>query len=237
MANKDYLRKKVKYHIRDIHILDPELDGIIETVFEEISAKTRIFKKLFGFTVHEDIMSYNFKAIARLNERVELETTSIVIGDPLPEDMWNFIKTGEFPDPVVGKDLVVDPARARMQHLLDIYDIDGNSVLSKFEERGSDYYFCFDDEWRKINDQKPFVFVGSIVPEIDELTDDMLMELVPTVIAGAKFYINDTMHSPDDTQATNYDFMRWYQAVEEITNRYTNISYSNVNHKKDSKWL
>lgn len=237
MANKDYLRKKVKYHIRDIHILDPDLDGIIETIVEEIGSKTKIFKKMFGFTVHDEIVSYNFKGIARLNEKVELETTGIVIGDPLPEDMLNFIRTGEFPDPVVGKTYTVEESRARMKDLLDIFDIDGHSVLSKFEERGSDYYFCFDDEWRKVNDKKPFVFIAAIIPEIDELTDDILVEISSAVIAGAKFYVNDTMHSPDDTQATNYDFMRWYQALEELTNRYANVSYSNVNQKKDSKWL
>ncbi len=237
MANKDYLRKKVKYHIRDIHILDPDLDGIIETIVEEIGVKTRMFKKMFGFTVHEDIKAYNFRSLARLNERVELEPTEITIEDPLPSDMLNFLNTGVFPDPVVDKTVITEAARARMIHLLDIFDEKADSVLSMFEERGSDYYFCFDDEWRQVNDKKPFVFTAAVVPEIDELSDDILVEISSAVIAGAKFYVNDTMHSPDDTQATNYDFMRWYQAVEELTNRYSNVAYSNVNREKDGKWL
>ena len=233
MVNKEYLRNKVKYHIRDIHMLDPDLDAMIETIVDEISVETNIFRKLFGFTVHDDIVSYNFKGIARLNERTELEPVDIIIGDPTPEDMINFINTGEFPDPVVTKTVVTEAARARLFNVIDIFDLKGNSVLDRFEDRGSSYYFCFNDEWRKIHDNESFIFTGSVSPEIDELTDDMLMEIAPCVIAGAKFYVNDTMHSPDDTQATNYDYMRWFQAKEKLGNLFPTTVYSI---QEDKRW-
>jgi hypothetical protein len=237
MANIDYLRKKVKYHIRDIHILDPDLNDMINTVLEEIAYKTRIFKKVFGFTVHKEIQAYNFKNIARLNEQVELEPIQIAIGNPTPEDMLKFVLTGVFPDPQVTKELVTENSRARMFDLVDIFDKDGISVLDKFEERGSSYYFCYDENWRTLNDKQGFMFVGTVIPEVDELEDDKLVEITSAVIAGMKFYVNDTMHSPNDTQATNYDYMRWYQTLEELRNRYPTTTFANSMVEKDRKWI
>jgi hypothetical protein len=45
------------------------------------------------------------------------------------------------------------------------------------------------------------------------------------------------MHSPNDTQATNYDYMRWYQTLEELKNRYPTSTFANSMIEKDRKWI
>ncbi len=233
MTQKDYLRNKVQIHIRDVKIENSDLDAIIETVVDEIALETRIFKKLYGFTIHEDIEKYNFRYIAKMNEQVEEEPTNIIFGDPSDEDLIDFIENGNFPDIPVEKTLTIEPNQSQFFDLMDIFDENGNSVMDKFEERGSSYYFCYDEQFRNMNDKKKFVFAGWIKPDIEELHDEELSIITPTVIAGCKFYINDTLHSVEDVQATNYDFMRWFQSKERLGNLFPTVVYST---KEDIQW-
>lgn len=113
MTQKDYLRNKVQIHIRDVKIENSDLDAIIETVVDEIALETRIFKKLYGFTIHEDIEKYNFRYIAKMNEQVEEEPTNIIFGDPSDEDLIDFIENGNFPDIPVEKTLTIEPNQSQ----------------------------------------------------------------------------------------------------------------------------
>ena len=234
MAQKDWLRKKVKIHIRDVNMTDSELDDIIDTVVTEIALETRIFKKLYGFTIHENIEKYNFRYLARMNEQVEEEPCNIVLGNIGTNDLLDFIANGSFPEIPVDKNLEVEPYQSQFLDLLDVFDENGLSVLDIFEERGSSWYFLYDEQFRNINDEKRFVFSAWVKPDINELHDEDLSIILSTVISGCKFYVNDTLHSPDDTQATNYDFMRWHQGKENLRNRFPTTVYST---REDKQWL
>jgi len=234
MAQKEWLRNKVKIHVRDVNMTDSELDDIIDTVLNEISLETRVFKKLYGFTVHEDMEQYDFRYIARLNEQVEQEPGNITLGDPSPGDIIKFISEGTFPEILVNKNLEIETAQSQFIDLLDLFDEKGFSVLHRFEERGTSTYFCYNDEWRKQNDLKRFVMAAWVRPDIAELHDEDLSIILTTVIAGCKFYINDILHSVEDTQATNYDFMRWFQNKQRLADRFPTTVYST---KVDGKWL
>ena len=122
MAQKEWLRNKVKIHIRDVNMTDSELDDIIDTVLGEISLETRVFKKLYGFTVHEDIEQYDFRYIARLNEQVEQEPGNITLGDPSPSDILKFVSDGTFPEIPVDKNLEIETAQSQFIGLLDLFD-------------------------------------------------------------------------------------------------------------------
>ena len=234
MAQTDWLRNKVKIHIRDMSATESEIDGIIDTVLTEIALETRLFKKLYGFTVSKDEPQYNFRYLTKMNEQVEEEPGNIVLGDISPEDLVNFIDTGVFPTITVDKNLEIETHQSQFLDLLDIFDLEGMSVLDKFEERGSTYYFVYDQEWLNCNDGKNFMFAAWVKPEVMELHDEDLSIILSTVIAGCKFYLYDTLHSKDDVQATNYDFMRWHQAKENLGNRFPTTVFST---KETNKWL
>ena len=237
MTNAEYLREKVKYHIRDVHLEDDGIDSVIQTVLEDISLGSRVFKKLHGFTVHKDVNLYNFRYLGRLNEQVEKEPTSITFTAPEQQEILDFLKYGTLPSPTVNKVLQDDLAQSRVMDVLDIFDDEGRSILDKFEERGSSYYFCYDQEWLNNNDGKQMCFSAWIVPHIDELAEEQLLDIVQCVIAGTKFYVNDTLHSKDDTQATNYDFMRYHQCRENLTNRYPTAVVSRTDFARENRWL
>ena len=226
MAQIDWLRNKIKLHIRDVNMTASELDDLIDTLLTEIALETRIFKKLYGFTVHKDIEKYNFRYLARMNEQIEEEPTKITLLEPSTSDILNFISEGTFPTIPVEKELEIEKEQSQFLDLLDIFDEYGGSILDKFEERGSSYYFCYDEEWRELNDNKRFVFTAWVKPEVGELHDEELSILLPTLISGAKFYVNDTLHSPDDVQASNYDYMRWFQNKKLLQDRFPTVAYS-----------
>jgi hypothetical protein len=237
MDPKEWLRNKVKIHVRDVNTTDDELDSVIETVVEEIANETKIFKKVFGFSIHEGKYTYDFRYLARMNERLEHEPVDITFGSPERSEVLDFLMNGHLPSPSIEKDLIIEPGESRLFEVLDIFDINGISIFDKFEQVSPYEYHVYDEQWLKENNNMQCAFIGTIVPNLTELHDENLLDIVITVISGVKFYINDTLHSPDDTQATNYDYMRWFQAKEKLMNRFpTSISLKTNNTRRNS-WL
>lgn len=236
MAQIDYLRKKVKYHVKDVDISDDDLDGIIETTMEDISLTTKVFKKIYGFTVHKDINLYDFRYLARLNEEVEYEPSKITLTDPSSAEIIDFLATGSLPSPGVEKELEQEKAQSRFIDLLEVFDEMGRSILDKFEYRGSTSYFVYDQAWLEEHDGAQMAFTAWVVPMIDELHDEDLLTIMPTVIAGSKFFVMDSLHSVSDVQATNYDFMRYYQAKDELRNMFPTAIITNTIETKDNRW-
>jgi hypothetical protein len=233
MENIEWLRARVRLLVKDVTTDDNALDEIIKYVINELALETRIFKKLYGFTVHKEIEKYNFKYMARLNEQVEEEPSEITFADPDFKEIIEFIANGEFPTPITEKKLEIEEAKSSFIDLLDIFDEYGCSVMHKFEERGSSYYFCYDKEWRYLNDDRKFVFAAWVTPDINELHHEDLLVIAPTIIAGCKFYINDLLHSSADVQATNYDYMRWFNGKKQLMDKFPTAVYST---KEDRRW-
>ena len=238
MSNLDIIRKKVKYHIRDI-IAEPEdVDDVIDTVFREISTEIPWAHKNYGFQVFKDIKDYNFHMLAKLNEQVELVPEEIAITGGYTEEQYvNFFNTGEIPDPKVEKTLVVDTNEADVIHVINIYNEYGVDVSDKFKERGANWYTVEDEGWLELNDKRPFVFTAQVVPEINELDDYMMNMILPVMIEGVKFYVSNTMQSGADSQVANYFYMRYYNRKKDLRNLVPNISYTTQNDTKDKRWL
>jgi hypothetical protein len=236
MTNTELLRNRLRSIIGDIKIDDDQLDEMINHTIQDIAQHTMLFKKLYGFSVHKEVEMYNFRAIARMNEETEEEPSEIIISDPDLKDVLEFIQDGKFADPKVDKTLEEDLAKSLLIDVLDIFDKNGHSVLDKFSERGSTYYYCYDERWREENDNEPFVFAAWITPHIDELQPEYFFDVLPALTAGVKFFINDLLHSPSDTQATNYDFMRYHQAKEELKNKFP-VTVISTNVQRINRWL
>jgi hypothetical protein len=237
MENIEYLRKRCLLTTPDVKVSDDEADSIIEEIVIDIATRTHIFKKIYGFTVHPDVQMYNFRYIARLNEEVEQEPQGISFDDPLPEDVLEWLQDGTIPSPVVKKDLVDDPYQAKFLYLTDIYDNDGRSVLEKFHSKGTSYYYCYDTLFLEQEQDNPMAFTAIVVPPIEELAEEQLLEIVTTVVAGFKFYVNDMLHSGSDVQASNYDFLRYHQSIGELRDLHPTVGYSNVNYTRIKRWI
>ncbi|OQX84624.1 MAG: hypothetical protein B6D63_04130 [Candidatus Latescibacteria bacterium 4484_7] len=238
MSNLETLRTKLKFHAKDISVTDDELDMVIEQVFEDIALRTRIFKKAYGFTVHEEIELYDFREIASLNERTEIEISDVTTGTFTDDQIVSFFQNSEeWPDPEVTKTLFNDDTVSRMLGVIEIYDEYGVSVTDKFDYIGNEQYACRDKAWRDSMDDKPFLFIGYVVPVLDELRDEDMVTITSTIIEGAKYYIANTMQMPIDNQVSNLYYMRYFNKIKEIINQYPTLVYGVENRRKDRKWL
>ena len=79
-------------------------------------------------------------------------------------------------------------------------------------------------------------FVASVLPQLEELHDEHIAVISACVVAGYKFYTNDLLHSSADVQATNYDYMRYYQELQSLINLYPHIAQATKT-KRILKWL
>jgi len=233
LTPQELIRNRIKLLVRDIEFSDEEYDELFRIVLTELAVETKIFRKLYGFTVDENIVDYNFSALAEMNEEVEQEPTNITIGRVSPEDFEKFIETGVFPEVPIEKEFIDDPYRSHLIDVVDILDDEGYSISHKFEYRGGSYYYLTDSAYRRQADGKPFVFVATVIPDIGELPPMVLQTIFHSLVAGIKFYAYDTQQSTADTQSSNYNFLRWHQAKEELRNRFANYVRTK---QRSNKW-
>ena len=233
----DTIVSKVRFHIKDIYINDQELEMLVTQVLEDIAGTTKIFKKLYGFTLHESIEVYNFREIARMNEQVEVELQDVVIGTPDRSEMIKFLLSGSFPTPNVQKTQFVESdAMSYMLDLLDIFDANGMSVTDKFQYHGTTQYYCLDKYWRKDNDTKTFCFTASVSPHIDEINPEDLLIIMDAVIEGVKYYAANTLQTVEDGQVANIYYQRFFSKQQNLIDRYPTQIFSIMSPKGISQW-
>ncbi len=221
MSNIQTIAKKVNFHIRDVKSTSDEVEQIILQVISDISHETKLFKKIIGFTVHEDIKVYDFRNITRMNEETEVELQSVTINPYTPEDIIEFLETGEWQDPeVIKTEFIEDAAQSTFVDLLDIFDENGYSIREKFKYHGTAQYYCLDDDWRKEEDNVGKAFVASVVPHIDELLEEDMLIIMPAIIEGCKYYFNDTFASTNDAQVANLYYQRYWQKKQALIDQH-----------------
>ena len=215
------IRGKVKFHIRDISFKDYEIDEMILQVITDIANETKLFKKIIGFTIHEDKKIYDFRNLTRMNERVEIELEAVSIQAYTPEDIIEFIKAGAWSNPEIDKTVFVErDGQSMFIDLLDVYDEFGHYITDKFQYHGTAQYYCLDNQWRKDNEGVGKCFVASVIPQIDEILQEDIHEIMHTIIEGCKYYFNDTFGSGDDAQVANLYYQRYWQSKQALINKH-----------------
>lgn len=258
MANIDTIRDKVRFHIKDVFVQDDELDQVILQVIEDIANQTRIFKKIYGFTIHEDIQVYDFRNLARMNEQVERELSGVTIGSFNQDDIidWMNLNTDtEWPSPEImktefdendcrdsgeepGPNTLVLPTECNTLFigLLDIYDAYGVSIMDMFREHGNSQYFVYDEQWLAQEDGVMKSFTASVVPDIDELLQEDLAIIMSTIIEGCKYYIANTFQAPTDSQVANLYYQRYWKKKEELSDQFPTVTYSIPDRARIKRW-
>lgn len=235
--NMAYLVDQCRFHLRDIKIEDSEVESLISLVLNEIAHDTKIFKKLFGFTVHEDIDLYDFDALVDMHEHFERELSTVTIGTITEEQVSNFYSTMELPSPPVDKTEYEEDQKSIFIQLLEIYNNDNVSCLSRFHFKGNSEYLCPDDYWREENDDEQLVFSATIVPHIDEIPEEVLSKILSAIIQGVKYYNSDNLEGQVDAQVANIYYQRYWHRRQELINRYPTQVFSFMSPKIKRRWL
>ena len=235
----EYLREKVKFHIRDVHYKDTEIDEIILTVIEDIAREVKLFRKLNGFTVHKDKQIYDFFDMSRMNEEVEEELENVYTGGFLPWDLVDFIKNpeGEWPDPWTIKKTFIEEEFMKTFGVIGIFDENVRSVMDKFHNTGTVQFVVRDEFWLERNDGKTFAALIYGLPKINEMPDELLNIITSCVIEGCKYYFANTLQSTADTQISNLFYQRYWYKKKELMDMYPTNTFFVENLTKDRKWV
>ena len=238
MSNLDILRRKVKFHIKDIAILDNELDDLILLVLNDIAKETKLFKKLCGFTVEQDKNVYDFRDITRLNEEVEKELENVYVGY-IPDIAIKAMLLGrdEWPKPITIKKTFEEEAQSKYLSAINVFDSNVRSVFDKFKFTSTALYIVEDNEWLEDHDGEEMILLYAIMPDINELLEEDLMLLDHVIIEGCKYYLANTLQSADDNQVSNLYYQRFWQKKKELIDMYPQHTFFKQSETKDKKWL
>jgi len=227
------LRNKIKFHIRDISYTDNEIDEVVLQVITDIANDTRIFKKIYGFTVYEGMKIYNFHALTKLNNR--LEASSITIGGVTQESILDFLAGGEnLPSPEIITS-VFDATDHIPLEILDIYDSDGYSITNYFHYEGTTERVCYDEAWLKEHNEETMAFTASVVPDIQELREEELAIVTTAIIEGCKYYFSNTFESTNDGQITNLYYQRYWTKIQALINQFPSRIFAHKQSKKSRR--
>jgi hypothetical protein len=237
MSNIDILRDKVKFHIRDVNNTDDEIDNIILQVISDIALTTKIFKKIYGFSIHKDIELYDFNAILQMNERTEHELSSVTIGSYSQDQIKDFLSTSEFPSPPVEKVIEEETAKNKLLNVINIFDDEIREMRTEFRYLGTHQYKLYDESYREENDGMHCVFTAQIIPHIDELLPETIEMLSTAIIAGTQYYFLNTMNSADDVQISNVYYQRFYAKQLDLIDHMPTFVYGVQSTRGARKWL
>lgn len=238
MNNMEYLRSKVKFHIRDVKSNDTDIDNVILDVINEIAINTKIFKKIYGFSIHKDIELYDFNALLQMNEETETELVSVTIGEHTREELLTYLTEYEvFPSPLVTKVTENDTIKSKFINVISMTGDDGRNISDYFQYFGSSQYKLYDEMFREENDGMHCIFTAQIIPDVEELLPEDLEVIAPAIITGCKFYFNDSMMSADDAQVANLFYRRYYAKIQELINLKPTHAVGFNSVRKELKWL
>ena len=238
MTNIEYIREKVKFHVRDVSATTEEIDDIILTVLNDIALEVKLFKKVVGFTIHKDMEVYDFRDILRMNEQVEEELQAVYIGGTPDIRIKNWLKGGEFPSPIVLKDKFLESdAQSTFIELVQISDISLKRWTHKFNFTGTADYIVTDTDWLEENDGAKMLAIVKVKPHIDELLEEDIDIVLPCIIEGSKYYFANTLQSTTDSQVANLYYQRYWYKKKELVNAFPTTVFTIRNDKETRKWL
>ena len=236
--NIQYLRDKVKLHIRDVYTTDEEVDSVILQVIEDIAREVKLFRKLSGFTIEKDKQLYDFRNITRLNEEVETELENVYIGGFTDLQMKLFLMgREEWPDPLTFKRTFNEQEFMTFFGVLGLYDEYVRNIMDKFHHTSTSVYMVTDEQWLEDNDGKQMVAMTYGLPKVDELLNEELTMITSCVIEGCKYYFANTLQSATDAQVSNLFYQRYWYKKKELIDQYPLYAPQITSQTKDNKWL
>jgi len=232
------LRRKVKFHLRDISMLDNEIDEMIKFTIEDIARETKVFRKICGFTVESDKQLYDFLSITRMNEEVEEELENVYIGGItdiaikamlLGRDTW--------PNPITVKKEFEETAMSSYLSADAIFDPDLRNVMNKFKYTSTNIYIVKDQQWLEDNDGVEMALIYTVIPNLEEMQPEHINMIEHIIIEGCKYYVANTLGSGDDANIANLYYQRFWQKKQDLINSYPTKVVLDKSYMEEARWL
>jgi len=207
-----------KVYVKNVSLTDDEMHTLLKQVVDDISAETRIFKALVGFTLEPTIEYYDFEAIFGLYNITVTDMSSINIGSPgmSIEDILD----GKFPTIDVTTAVKYPEHKNMILDINGILDVKGKDASHKFQYLSGYNYLNKEYDPKPTTEPEHLAALISFTPSIDAIQEDVERRIKPAIIAGLKYFANDIYNDTDNAQVANLYYQRYFAAKRELINKY-----------------
>ena len=222
---------RYKKYVRDTNFTDDELNEMIVEVFEDISDDTRVFKDVFAFTISNKEDVYNIREMYEIYQKFN--------DDPTIDFITEIDVNGATSEDDI-KSILIDPTAShanldtksdeqcynRYKGLIDLmwYNKDTRKLEYVFN---SWFQLVTPDMYqltKKLEDGEEYnvIAVVSIVPNINNVDENVEKYVRNAIISGMKFHTNGAYENAQNDQGTNLLYQRYYNARKQLSMDFPN---------------
>lgn len=188
-----------KFYVRDIGIIDADLTNVLNDVISDIAINTKIFKRVFGFTLEPNINQYNIKHLYQLSDKLQIVINGINYTDytNVNDLLQTFKNKGNIGAGDIKVDETLDTSIKNTYcdylECVDIFDNSFNSYMNYFEPINKDEF------WLTFTPKESIEVTGivSVNPLVNEITNNIENQIRFAIISGLKAYVHTLENHPN----------------------------------------
>ena len=219
-----------KFYVRDIGVTDTDLTNILQDVVSDISVNTKIFKRMFSFTLEPELDMYPIKDLYQLSDKLEPTILDInyTTNFNTQQGLIDYLSNADI-NVQQTIDTTTDNIYSDYIETIDLFDDKFNSYMPYLEPVGIDDYYLI----KKINKPTPITGIAVINPLLSEVSDRVEKQIRFAIISGLKAYTN-TVENQMGEQAGLVLNKQFEYDKQKLINKYPYYGLSKKGVKNDS---
>ena len=184
-----------KFYVRDIGIDDVTLQNVFQDVISDIATNTKIFKRVYSFTLEPVIDKYPLKDLYQLSDKSEPIITNINYTTTFDtqQGLIDYLSNADI-NVQQTVDTTTDNIYSDYIETIDLFDDKFNSYGHYLEPVGVDDYYLN----KEITEPVPLTGIAVINPLLTEISDRVEKQIRFAIISGLKAYTHTTENQPNE---------------------------------------
>ena len=184
-----------KFYVRDIGISDTDLQNVLRDVISDIATNTKIFKRVFSFTLEPGLDEYPIKDLYQLADKSEPTILDINYTTNLDtqEGLIDYLTNADI-NVQQTVDTTTDNTYSDYIEVIDLFDDKFNSYGHYLEPVGKDDYYLN----IKIDKPIPLTGIAIINPLLSEIDNRIEKQIRFAIISGLKAYTHTLESQPNE---------------------------------------
>ena len=184
-----------KFYVRDVGISDTDLQNVLNDVISDIATNTKIFKRVFSFTLEPGLDEYPIKDLYQLADKSEPTILDINYTTNLDtqEGLIDYLTNVDI-NVQQTVDTTTDNTYSDYIEIIDLFDDKFNSYMKYLEPVSKDDYYLN----IKIDKPIPLTGIAIINPLLSEISDRIEKQIRFAIISGLKAYTHTLENQPNE---------------------------------------
>ena len=219
-----------KFYVRDIGIDDVTLQNVFQDVVSDIATNTKIFKRVYSFTLEPEIDKYTLKDLYQLSDKSEPIITNINYTTTFDtqQGLIDYLSNADI-NVQQTVDTTTDNIYSDYIETIDLFDDKFNSYVHYLEPVGVDDYYLN----KEITEPVPLIGIAVINPLLTEISDRVEKQIRFAIISGLKAYTHTLENQPNEQAALVLNKQFEYDK-QKLRNNYPYYGLSKRGVKNDS---